>query len=303
MSECDTVTNVRIGQGTEVKALGQGIYGGFGVPFGGAPDCTNDVFDTAMGLEELGCDDGRQTIPMLFQHGADSEVGKKRIAKAVFELKPEGLWIEWKFANLSDPHVSNIRDLCDEGLMALSSGSVPHMVVREPRADYYLIKQWPVAEISLTGSACCLSGATRVATLKDFDGLTLAEMNRRRGMSELALAREHNEELRYRVKKILGEPLTECEEKWLRKQREKRVKTADGVKRQYDVSVTIDYARERLKQANELYEQTEMLRKEVETERARLHLGPGVPFRHFEDWLAAGEKSGFVNPSVWRSIR
>jgi hypothetical protein len=125
MSEAyNSTENVPLVRGSAIKSLGGGRYGGFGVPFGGGPDCDLDVFDPNMTLEELALDDGRKTIPLLFAHGQDKKVGKRRLAKCMFELRPqEGLWVEWKFDRLSDPVVSNIPDLTDEGLMAFSSAA------------------------------------------------------------------------------------------------------------------------------------------------------------------------------------
>lgn len=286
--------NVPLIDGGAVKSLGGGRYGGFGVPFGGAPDCVLDVFDPGMTLEDLGLDDGRKTIPILFAHNQDKVVGKRRLADATFEHRPgEGLWVEWVFKNSFDPVIANIRQLADEGSMALSSGSIPHMVQREPQGDYYLIKVWPVAEISLTGSACCLSGQTKVETLKDFDGLSLEEIMRRRGMDENQLRRVQSEDLHYQSLKLLG--LTGSDEAWMDRQRAKRVKSCkDRQRRQIDL--TAETARKELDKARDLLREVEAHAKQVDDERARLGLGPGIPYRHFEDWIHAGERSGFISP-------
>lgn len=291
-----TTEEVRISAGSAVKSLGGGRYGGFGVPFGGAPDCDLDVFDPGMTLEDLGLDDGRKTIPMLFSHGQDKTVGKRRIAKGVFELRPgEGLWVEWKFDRVSDSTISNIRDLADEGLMALSSAAAPHMVIREPKESYRLIKHWPVVEVSLTGSACCLSGRTKVGSLKGFEGFTLDEMIRRRGMSEGDLLREESEEIRYRAHRALG---TKCDDEWMAQQRNKRVQVDDERRERLARNITAETAKERLDRAIDLLAKTEKYAAEVEAERARLHLGPGIPYRHLEDWILAGQKSGFINSGM-----
>lgn len=291
MSACNAAS-VPLIAGSTVKSLGQGRYGGFGVPFGGAPDCDLDVFYPDMTLEDLGLDDGRKTIPIMFAHGQDKEVGKRRLARAAFELRPkQGLWVEWKFERTNDPVVSNIRSLADEGLMALSSSAAPHMVHREAKGDFYLIKVWPVVEVSLTGSACCLTGQTKVEVLKDFEGLSLNEMVRRQGMTEAQLMREQSEEIRFRALRTLNEA-TKCEEsEFMRRQREKRVRLS-GAKpsEQALIGVTLQTARERLRKANELYEEAQKLLSGAERESAA-----SVKFRNLEDWIYSGQQSGFIN--------
>ncbi|HYW72103.1 MAG TPA: hypothetical protein VE961_13785 [Pyrinomonadaceae bacterium] len=285
-----------------IKRLGDSHYEADAVVFGDEPDCDGEVFDPGMTLERLGLDDERKFLPLFFAHQQDPTIGKKRLAKASYELVPgKSLKIRWAFENPLDPQVRNIVKLCDEDAMAISSGANGGEKRKEQR--FTRIITWPIFEVSLTSSACALSGRTRVTPAKDYESLSFAEMMRLCGLSEAQIMREQSNEVRHKALAALGEKCGcgSCgcgSDEWLAAERAKRVRylASEGQLRDgRDVKLTMQEARQRLHKAESLLAETEQYAAEIKTERARLHLGDGVPFRHLEDWILAGQKSGFIN--------
>ena len=294
-------SDVRFAEGSAIKSLGGGLYEAMAVALGDAPDCDLEVFDENMGEEEFDLD-RQKYLKLMFAHGQDPKIGKRRLAKADFEFLPRvGVKIQWRFEQPRDPVVRDIARLCDEGGMAISTAAV--LTEKRKEARFTRIIRWPIYEASLTSSACAISGRTRVSAAKSaFESLSFDELVRRSGMSEIELLMEQSFEARHRALVTLGEKCggtccAECNDGWLQHQRESVIRyNADIPERieRRDVNLTASEAKAALKRAQDLFAKTEKYAAEVETERARLHLGPGIPYRHLEDWIAAGQKSGFI---------
>ena len=135
-----------ISWGETVKALDDnGKIGGYLVRFTSAddPDLTGDYFSAKTDYGEP------STLPLLYEHGFDKIVGKKRIGKGKVEQQDAGLWMEAQL-NLADKYQEKIYELVKQGKLGYSSGAAAHTVEREVDGKAYHIKQWYIAEASLT---------------------------------------------------------------------------------------------------------------------------------------------------------
>lgn len=218
MSDVNASENTRLVHGSMVKALGGGKFGGFGVYFTGPEevDCDNEYFSSEMTLEDFELAD-RKTIPILYAHGLDPKVGRRRLARASFELKPQGLWVEGRFAD-SDSVVTDIESLMAFGKVSYSSSACPHMTEKERQGSVTKVKTWPIAEVSFTTHPCCAFG-TQATVLKAFETYSLSEEIRRMNLSPTQLLREQSEELRALAARHIDNG--KCDGDWNRVQEEK----------------------------------------------------------------------------------
>jgi HK97 family phage major capsid protein/HK97 family phage prohead protease len=132
--------------GGEVKALDDnGRIGGYLVRFSteNDPDLTGDYFtkDTDFGEAEK--------LPVLYNHGFDKHFGKRKIGVAKVSKDDVGVWAESQLA-LADEYEKMVFELAKAGKLGYSSGAAAHTVDREQSAKAYWIKQWYMAEASLT---------------------------------------------------------------------------------------------------------------------------------------------------------
>jgi phage head maturation protease len=245
--------SVQLIHGSMVKSLGRGKFGGFGVYFTSESelDCDGEYFhaQTDFDLED------RKSIPIMLSHGYDPKVGRKRLARASFELQPEGLWTEFRFS-LNEPFVRDIETLIEDGKMSFSSAAVPHMTVKKQIGHAKRIDVWPIGEISLTSSPCCAFG-TQARVLKAFETYSLQEEMRRRSLTETQLMREQSQEIRARVERTLSlsdNPST-LGEQWKCEERERYARFVSDAGERREARITAAEARERLAKANELLAQ------------------------------------------------
>lgn len=265
--------NELIATGGAVKSMGHGAFEGFGISFTGGKlmpesvDCDNEWFHNETTLEDLELE-GRKTVPNLFSHGTDKEIGREIVARSTFELQKGGLFIRGQLTR--NKWRSQIQTLLDDGVMAFSSAAVGHMTRKTDIGGATRIDYWPVGEISFTTSACSL-GLTPARVVKDFQCLTLKESLRRRSMSaaqlEMEALRDHSELLRASAHKTIGKgckcqggDLDFCggDGQWLNRQREKFTNyVADLPERRErrEVQLTAAQARERLATATALLDQ------------------------------------------------
>ena len=124
-------------------------FDGVGIPFGG-PFGGRDIYrtyaDAATVIDHsLAAADG--THPLLFDHGADPEVGFSRLGDvSVRSVDDKGEWIR---GQINKHHVYHdaIRQLLDEGVLAISSGSHPLGPDIGPGGHW---ARWVPVEYSLT---------------------------------------------------------------------------------------------------------------------------------------------------------
>ena len=131
--------------GAEVKALGDGRVGGYLVRFSDAdaPDLTGDYFAPE-------CDFGEPAaLPVLYHHGLDEDLKRRRIGTAQCKKDAVGLWVEAQLA-LRDDYEKAIYALAEAGKLGWSSGAAAHTVERAPEGKSARITQWYIAEASLT---------------------------------------------------------------------------------------------------------------------------------------------------------
>lgn len=133
--------------GGAVKASPGGKVGGMLVRFSkaGDYDLVADRFDatTDFGLGELA------TLPVLYHHGLDAKIGKRRIGTAQTKIDNVGLWVEAQL-NLRDEYEKQVYALAQAGKLGWSSGAAAHTVERVTEGKGAHIAQWFIAEASLT---------------------------------------------------------------------------------------------------------------------------------------------------------
>ncbi len=146
-AEEKSLADTLIAFGSAVKTLDDGRLGGYLVRFSeaGDYDLVGDRFSatTDFGLGELA------TLPVMYLHGLDVKLGRRRIGTAHTRTDDVGLWIEAQL-KLRDEYEKQIYELARQGKLGWSSGAAAHTVKRVPEGKGALITQWFIAEASLT---------------------------------------------------------------------------------------------------------------------------------------------------------
>lgn len=156
--------------GNELKALGDGKVGGYLVRFGtpDMPDLTGDYFTADT---EFDLDDGAGKSTVLYHHGMDAKIGRRKIGRAVLQADDVGVWMEAQL-KLRDEYEQAIYGMVEAGKMGLSSGTAPHLVERERTGNIAKITRWPLGlDASITPIPA--EPRTSVTTLKSY--LDMAE--------------------------------------------------------------------------------------------------------------------------------
>lgn len=125
--------------GKAVKALGDGKIAGYLVTFKGL-DATGEYFDVDTDFGEP------SKLPVMYHHGMDRKIGKKRISVANVRNDEVGIWAETQL-DLHDKYMAAIYKLAEQGALGWSSGAAAHSV---EYGEDGKIKQWFLAEASLT---------------------------------------------------------------------------------------------------------------------------------------------------------
>lgn len=133
--------------GGEVKALGNGRVGGLLVRHSDetTPDLTDDFFDAKTDIHFS------DNLPVLYQHGMDSKMGKRVLGSATAKRDDVGVWLEAQL-NLRDEYEKAIYGMVEQKKLGWSSGAIAHLVDRELSSNgkSYHIKSWFIGEASLT---------------------------------------------------------------------------------------------------------------------------------------------------------
>jgi phage head maturation protease len=133
--------------GEALKALGNGRVGGWLVRYSteADPDLTNDFFTPATDFDrEFPC-----KVSVYYAHGLDKTLGKTRLTTAELKAEDAGIWGEAQL-ELANQYQAKIYSLVEAGKLGWSSGSVGHLVDREPVGKAFRLSAWPIAEASLT---------------------------------------------------------------------------------------------------------------------------------------------------------
>jgi phage head maturation protease len=139
-------TDTIIYQGGAVKALGEGKVGGYLVLFSTAsdPDLVGDFFtpDTDFG--------SHKSTPVLYQHGLDRTIKRRRLGTADLRTDDVGVWVEAQLA-LRDDYEREIYEMAQAGKLGWSSGTAAHLVERETSGKAQRLLAWPLGlDASLT---------------------------------------------------------------------------------------------------------------------------------------------------------
>lgn len=136
-----------------VKALGGGRVGGYLVVFGSELQTdaspTRDFFTKATDFGPA------KTTPMFYHHGFDPRLGLKAIgggSPATIDPPDDvGIWVEGQL-DLRDRYEASLYDMAQAGKLGWSSGTAPHLVRRERKANgSNWIVSWPLGlDASLT---------------------------------------------------------------------------------------------------------------------------------------------------------
>lgn len=128
--------------GGELKALGDGRIGGYLVRFGtpDTPDLTGDYFTAETDFD---LDDGTGKSTVLYHHGLDETLKRRKLGRADLRLDGAGVWMEAQL-KLRDDYDRAIYGMVEAGKMGLSSGTAPHLVEREPMGKAQHITRWPL---------------------------------------------------------------------------------------------------------------------------------------------------------------
>lgn len=132
--------------GGEAKALGDGKVGGYLVRFSTQkdPDLQNEFFTAETDFGDL------RSSPVLFQHGYDPVMKRRKIGAGKLTADDLGVWIEAQL-EMRDEYERAIYDLVQQGKLGWSSGTAGHLVERETLSKAVWIKSWPLGlDASLT---------------------------------------------------------------------------------------------------------------------------------------------------------
>lgn len=168
-AEVQRMENTMVADGGEMKALGNGVVGGYLVKFTNAdtPDLTGDFFDAKTDFGPH-----RQSL-VYYQHGLDDVLGVKRLgsrySNGLAELKVDdvGVWIQLQLDMADEYEAALYSKPIKMGKMGWSSGTASHLVRRSPAGKSYHIDSWPLGlDASLTPTPAAGPKMTQVVPLK-----------------------------------------------------------------------------------------------------------------------------------------
>ena len=126
----------------ELKALGEGRVGGYLVRFG-TPDETDLTGDYFAADTDFDLDDGAGKSTVLYHHGLDATLKRRKLGRADLHIDDVGVWMEAQL-KLRDEYDRAIYGMVEAGKMGLSSGTAPHLVEREEVGNASKITVWPL---------------------------------------------------------------------------------------------------------------------------------------------------------------
>lgn len=134
--------------GSEIKALGEGKFGGYLVRFSteNDPDLTGDFFtpETDFDMEFP------NKATMYFNHGFDPVLKRRKFGQAELRKDDVGIWAEGILQERDD-YEKRIVELAKAGKLGWSSGTASHLVDRVPEGKAWKIISWPLGkDASLT---------------------------------------------------------------------------------------------------------------------------------------------------------
>jgi hypothetical protein len=133
--------------GGAIKALGNGRVGGFLVNFSteDKPDLDGEYFTKST---EFFIENGAR-LPVLYDHGLDPVLKRRKLGVASVEMQEAGLWLEAQL-NLRDAYEKAVYHLVEKNKAGWSSGAAGHLSGRKKGAKATEIVEWGLAEASIT---------------------------------------------------------------------------------------------------------------------------------------------------------
>jgi hypothetical protein len=141
--------------GDDIKATGDGKFGGYVVRWGSPAD--TDVQGEYFTPETDFWGDISPCAGVVYHHGIGikgdplaAKLHKRRVGKACMKADEIGLKVEGSMADMSDPDLTALYQRIMDDEMGFSSGSVERLVARKAVKGKAEITTWPIIEISIT---------------------------------------------------------------------------------------------------------------------------------------------------------
>jgi hypothetical protein len=141
------------------------------------PDRVKDFFDAASDFWLSGTGERR---PILYRHGADRDVKRRRFGEVQLTKAADGLWATGYIAG-RDEHSEKILAMAQKGLLNWSTGSVQHLVEKSRVGSAWHVDSWPISECSLCPTdtvaeprnIVSLKALVMESEIPDFDSLVI----------------------------------------------------------------------------------------------------------------------------------
>jgi phage head maturation protease len=149
--------------GGELKALGNGKFGGYLVRFSdeNSTDLEGDFFTKST---EFFQEDGAR-LPILFEHGLDTVIKRRKIGMGTIKTDEMGVWLEFHLSR-RDKYEKAIAQMTAKGKTGLSSGAANHLVAKSKVNKANRVDEWGLAEASVTFTP--MEPTSSIMTLKAY---------------------------------------------------------------------------------------------------------------------------------------
>lgn len=142
---------------------GPGWFSGLGVIYSSKDD-TDLEGEYFTKQTRFGLRPGNEVIT-FYRHGQNPKVGRRQLTFARFSEEAEGIRFTGQL-NMKDPFQQRIDRLIGKNKMGLSTGSMGHLVVKEPRGNAFELVSWIIGELSLTPTPCEVRTRQGLVSLK-----------------------------------------------------------------------------------------------------------------------------------------
>lgn len=92
---------------------------------------------------------GKSLLPLIYDHGRDKTLRKRKLTHVYHDTQDKGLWIEGKLPLGDGPEIERIWEAVKRDELGLSSGSSSHLVEGVKRPHGTELTTWPITEASL----------------------------------------------------------------------------------------------------------------------------------------------------------
>ena len=137
--------------GSAVKSTAPGTIKGYAIRFGSPndTDLENDYFspETDFGRPLKVGDSFKMNL--YYHHGQDSVLKSIPVGSGIITMDDKGLWMEAQI-DMANEYGKMIDEMAKMGKLGYSSGATSHLVERQKNGKSYLIKSWPIGEVSVT---------------------------------------------------------------------------------------------------------------------------------------------------------